>query len=76
MSGRVSSENPHVKKGAFHTLDLEVGRDFTIIKGEGEWDSIARERIREVTEPGRGAEVGAVVCGEGEWSCERWGDWS
>lgn len=68
VSGKVSSENQHVKKGAFHTLDLEVGRDFTIIKQEGEWDSIARERIREVTEPGRGAEVGAIVCGEGESS--------
>ncbi|GAA5921378.1 hypothetical protein JCM1841_002464 [Sporobolomyces salmonicolor] len=65
VSGKVSSENPHVKKGAFHTLDLEVGRDFTIIKGEGEWDSISRERIREMTEPGRGADVGAIVCGEG-----------
>lgn len=66
VSGKVSSENPHVKKGAFHTLDLEVGRDFTIIKQAGEWDSVARERIREVTEVARGADVGAIVCGEGE----------
>lgn len=66
VSGRVTSENPHVKKGAFHTLDLEVGRDFTIIKGIGSWDSVARERIKEMTEPGRGADVGAIVCGEGE----------
>ena len=65
ISGRVTSENPHVKKGAFHTLDLEVGRDFSIIKGIGSWDSVARERIREMTEPGRGADVGAIVCGEG-----------
>ncbi|POY71474.1 hypothetical protein BMF94_5787 [Rhodotorula taiwanensis] len=65
VSGRVTSENDHVKKGAFHTLDLEIGRDFTIIKAEGEWDSVARERIREMTEPGRGADVGAIVCGEG-----------
>ncbi|GAA5942300.1 ribosome dissociation factor DOM34 [Sporobolomyces koalae] len=65
ISGRVTSENPHVKKGAFHTLDLEVGRDFSIIKGIGSWDSIARDRIREMTEPGRGADVGAIVCGEG-----------
>ncbi|SCV68672.1 BQ2448_793 [Microbotryum intermedium] len=65
VSGKVSSENPHVKKGAFHTLDLEIGRDFTIIKRAGEWDSIARERVAEVTEPGRGAQVGAIVCGEG-----------
>ncbi|KAM0793117.1 hypothetical protein ACM66B_000596 [Microbotryomycetes sp. NB124-2] len=65
VSGKVSSENPHVKKGAFHTLDLEVGRDFSIIKQAGEWDSVALERLREVTEPGRGAEIGAIVCGEG-----------
>ncbi|BGO96746.1 hypothetical protein RTG_00389 [Rhodotorula toruloides ATCC 204091] len=65
ISGKITSENEHVKKGAYHTLDLEIGRDFTIIKGEGEWDSVARERLREMTEPGRGADVGAVVCGEG-----------
>lgn len=65
VSGRVTSENEHVKKGAFHTLDLEIGRDFTIVKAEGEWDSVARERIKEMTEPGRGADVGAIICGEG-----------
>ncbi|GAA5977326.1 hypothetical protein JCM11641_000065 [Rhodosporidiobolus odoratus] len=65
ISGKITSENEHVKKGAFHTLDLELGRDFTIIKGEGEWDSVALERLREMTEPGRGADVGAIVCGEG-----------
>jgi len=65
VSGKITSENEHVKKGAYHTLDLEIGRDFSIIKGEGEWDSIAQERLREMTEPGRGADVGAIVCGEG-----------
>ena len=49
-------------------MDLEVGRDFTIIKGEGEWDSIALERVREMSELGRGAEVGAIICGEGNVS--------
>ncbi|BGP36859.1 Translation factor pelota [Rhodotorula kratochvilovae] len=65
VSGRITSENEHVKKGAYHTLDLEIGRDFSIIKGEGEWDSVALERLKEMTEPGRGADVGAIVCGEG-----------
>ncbi|GAA6005722.1 hypothetical protein JCM10207_005310 [Rhodosporidiobolus poonsookiae] len=65
ISGKIVSETEHVKKGAFHTLDLEIGRDFTIIKGEGEWDSVALDRLQEMTEPGRGADVGAVVCGEG-----------
>lgn len=67
ISGRITSENEHVKKGAFHTLDLEMGRDFTVIKGEGEWDSVALERLQDMTEPGRGADVGAIVCGEGAY---------
>jgi eRF1 domain 1 len=65
ISGPVTSENVHVKLGAYHTLDLEAGRDFTVIKGPGGWDSVGLDRVRESTEATRGAEVGAVVCGEG-----------
>ncbi|KAG6854839.1 hypothetical protein C0991_012029 [Blastosporella zonata] len=64
ISGRVTSENPHVKMGAFHTLDVEANRDVRIEKADG-WDSIAVSRVEEAIIPGRGAEVGAVVCGEG-----------
>jgi protein pelota len=56
-------ENEHVKMGAFHTLDIEANRDVRIEKSE--WDSISLERIEEASQPGRGAEVAAVVCGEG-----------
>ncbi|EPQ59481.1 hypothetical protein GLOTRDRAFT_70959 [Gloeophyllum trabeum ATCC 11539] len=63
ISGRVTAENQHVKMGAFHTLDIEVNRDIRIIKDE--WDSIALNRVEEACVPGRGAEVAAVVCGEG-----------
>ncbi|KAG6336698.1 hypothetical protein ID866_2405 [Astraeus odoratus] len=64
ISGKVTSENQYVKLGAFHTLDIEVNRDIRIEKYEG-WDSIALSRVQEACVPGRGAEVGAVVCGEG-----------
>ncbi|KAF8812553.1 hypothetical protein BYT27DRAFT_7182996 [Phlegmacium glaucopus] len=64
ISGRVISENPHVKLGAFHTLDVEANRDVRIEKLDG-WDSVAIGRVEEAIIPGRGAEVGAVVCGEG-----------
>ncbi|KAF9008956.1 pelota [Cyathus striatus] len=64
VTGRVTSENPHVKLGAFHTLDIEPNRDVRIEKADG-WDSIAVGRVEEAIIPGRGAEVGAVVCGEG-----------
>ncbi|ODN79875.1 mRNA surveillance protein pelota [Cryptococcus amylolentus CBS 6039] len=64
ISGQVVQENEFVKMGAFHTLDLEANRDFRLSKAIG-WDSIALERIQESTQEGRGAEVGAIVCGEG-----------
>ncbi|KAJ3896104.1 eRF1 domain 1-domain-containing protein [Lentinula edodes] len=64
IAGRVIVENPHVKLGAFHTLDVEANRDVRIEKADG-WDSIALSRVQEAIVPGRGAEVGAIVCGEG-----------
>lgn len=66
ITGRVTSENPHVKMGAFHTLDIEANRDVRIEKEDG-WDSIALGRMQESCVPGRGAEVAALVCGEGQW---------
>jgi protein pelota len=63
ISGPVVEENQHVKMGAYHTLDIEVHRDLSIQKEN--WDSVALERVEESCVPGRGAEVGAVVCGEG-----------
>ncbi|WVQ82415.1 mRNA surveillance protein pelota [Cryptococcus sp. DSM 104549] len=64
ISGQVVEENDYVKMGAYHTLDLEANRDFRLTKATG-WDSVALERITESTQEGRGAEVGAIVCGEG-----------
>lgn len=66
ISGPVSQESQHVKMGAFHTLDLEAGRDFTLIKAPGGWDSIGLDRVNEATSVAGGAEVGAIVCGEGK----------
>ncbi|KAF9057673.1 eRF1 domain 1-domain-containing protein [Panaeolus papilionaceus] len=64
ISGPVTSENPHARLGAFHTLDIEANRDVRIEKADG-WDSIAVARVEESIIPGKGAEVGAIVCGEG-----------
>lgn len=44
---------------------LLANRDFRLTKATG-WDSVALERVAESTKEGRGAELGAVVCGEGE----------
>ncbi|KAF7352680.1 Protein DOM34-like protein [Mycena venus] len=64
ISGPVIVENQHVRLGAFHTLDIETQRDVRIEKFEG-WDSVAIARVEEAIIPGKGAEVAAVVCGEG-----------
>lgn len=45
-------------------LRTQANRDFDIWKKDG-WDSVALERIDEATQEGRGAEVGALILGEG-----------
>ncbi|EJF61173.1 pelota [Dichomitus squalens] len=65
VTGRVAEENQHVKLGAFHTLDIEANKDVRIEKDAGGWDSVALGRVEESCVPGRGAEVAAIVCGEG-----------
>jgi protein pelota len=49
--------------GSYHTLDLEIQRNVTIIKDE--WDMIALERIKDACDVSKKAEVGAVVLQEG-----------
>ncbi|KAL7421789.1 Translation factor pelota [Cryptotrichosporon argae] len=64
IAGPVQNANAYVRVGAYHTLELERGRSFKLRKEHG-WDRVALERIAESTKEGRGAEIGAVVCGEG-----------
>ena len=49
--------------GAYHTIDLEVNRKFTIIKNE--WDSVAIDRVNEACDPAQNADVAAVIMQEG-----------
>ncbi|CAO2649876.1 Nn.00g011680.m01.CDS01 [Neocucurbitaria sp. VM-36] len=64
VSGRVASENEHVKLGQHHTLDLELNRKFTLEKADG-WDSVALEMLKEACDNQKRAELWAVVLGEG-----------
>lgn len=52
-----------VKLGAHHTVEVELGRSFTVEKDE--WDSVALARVEESCDPSRSAEIAAVVMGEG-----------
>ena len=51
LKGRNIEENQYVKMGAYHTLDLELQRKFTLTKQH--WDAIALERIDEACDSGR-----------------------
>ncbi|KAJ5132172.1 Protein dom34 [Penicillium atrosanguineum] len=73
VSGQIINETAHTKIGQFHTLDLELNRNFTLEKeigadGEGVgWDSIAVEQLKDAVDEGgkRRAEAVAVVMQEG-----------
>jgi len=63
LKGRNIEENPHVKMGAFHTIELELNRKFELRKPM--WDSIHLDRIEQATDPGRSADLAAVIMQEG-----------
>lgn len=64
MSGRIAQETKYTKVGQYHTLDLELNRNFTLEKAEG-WDSVARDLVREACDPVKSSEAWAVVMEEG-----------
>ncbi|CAB3401866.1 unnamed protein product [Caenorhabditis bovis] len=63
LKGKNIVENDIVKMGAYHTLDLEPHRKFTLRKAE--WDSIDIERLNTALDPAQNADVAAVVLHEG-----------
>ncbi|GFT04209.1 protein pelota homolog [Nephila pilipes] len=63
VKGRNIQENQYVKLGAYHTLDLEPNRKFTLSKSC--WDTIALERIDMACDPAQNADLAAIVMQEG-----------
>lgn len=63
LKGRNVEENPHVKMGAYHTIDLELNRKFTLHKRL--WDSIHLDRIELACDPSRSADLAAIIMQEG-----------
>ncbi|RKU47049.1 Translation factor pelota [Coniochaeta pulveracea] len=64
VSGPVVEENENVSTGQYHTLDLELNRQFTLLKPGG-WDSVAKETLAEALRPESGDDLAAVVMQEG-----------
>ncbi|KAK2736218.1 Translation factor pelota [Onygenales sp. PD_40] len=73
VSGQIVAENPYTKIGQYHTIDLELQRNFTLEKEvessseAGGWDSVAIEMLKDAVDEGgdRRAEAVAVVMQEG-----------
>lgn len=63
ISGQVTEENAFAKMSAHHTLDLELNKNVKITKPE--WDAIAFQRVQEACSEQKGAEIGAIILGEG-----------
>ncbi|XP_035690722.1 protein pelota-like [Branchiostoma floridae] len=63
VKGRNIQENQYVKMGAYHTLDLELNRKFTLAKEC--WDAIAIDRIEQACDIEKKADVAALVMQEG-----------
>ena len=64
VSGRIAEETKYTKVGQYHTLDLELNRNFTLEKAEG-WDSVARNLVKEACDPVKSSEAWAIVMEEG-----------
>eukprot|EP00118_Oscarella_pearsei_P015218 m.136139 g.136139 ORF g.136139 m.136139 type:complete len:385 (+) comp38172_c1_seq102:40-1194(+) len=63
VKGRNIQENPHVKMGAYHTIDLDVNKKFTVAKAV--WDIVALDRLEMACDAARSADVAAVIMHEG-----------
>uniref|UniRef100_A0A673HCL8 Protein pelota homolog n=1 Tax=Sinocyclocheilus rhinocerous TaxID=307959 RepID=A0A673HCL8_9TELE len=63
VKGTNIQENQYVKMGAYHTIELELNRNFTLAKKV--WDSVVLDRIEQACDPAQKADVAAVVMQEG-----------
>eukprot|EP00939_MAST-03C_sp_MAST-3C-sp1_P003138 g3138.t1 len=63
VKGRNIEENRFVKLGAYHTIDLEINRKFTLQKDR--WDAIFLDRLETACDVGRTADLAAVVMQNG-----------
>ncbi|KAI5068035.1 hypothetical protein GOP47_0016380 [Adiantum capillus-veneris] len=63
IRGKNVGENEHVKLGAYHTLEIDQQRPFTLAKDC--WDSIAIDTLKVAYDPAATAEVAALMIQEG-----------
>jgi protein pelota len=59
LKGRNLTECEHIKLGAYHTLELEPQRAFSVAKAC--WDSLDIERLRSACDPQASADLAALL---------------
>eukprot|EP00798_Chlamydomonas_sp_ICE-L_P020736 gene20736-27552_t len=65
LKGKNMTENEHVKLGAFHTLELELQRAFTLEKDQ--WDTLDVDRIKQAADPLQSADLAALLITTDQW---------
>lgn len=63
LKGRNLTETEHVKLGAYHTLELEIQRTFSLYKDS--WDALDLDRIKQCTDPTASADLAVLLIAEG-----------
>eukprot|EP00658_Telonema_sp_P-2_P004051 TRINITY_DN11516_c0_g1_i3.p1 TRINITY_DN11516_c0_g1~~TRINITY_DN11516_c0_g1_i3.p1 ORF type:complete len:255 (+),score=76.52 TRINITY_DN11516_c0_g1_i3:108-872(+) len=63
VKGSNKTETPHVRMNSSHTLELCIGRKFTLTKPE--WDQIDMSMVERASNPQANADMAAVVMAEG-----------
>ena len=63
VGGTNIKENPYVKMGSYHTIELAAQRKFSLAKHE--WDCMAIERLETACDPSKTADLAAVLMQEG-----------
>lgn len=63
VKGKTVEEHKHVRKGQYHTLDLELNKKFYLTKPV--WDSLALSQLSNARDVTRNADVAVVIMQEG-----------
>ena len=59
LNGRNQTQSEHIKLGAYHTLEVELHRPFTVTKEA--WDKLDLLRVKQATDPAASADLAVLL---------------
>ncbi|CEM33183.1 unnamed protein product [Vitrella brassicaformis CCMP3155] len=63
FSGKNVCENEFIRLGQFHTVEVELNSNLSVMKSN--WDFISRDRLQQAVDAKRSAEVAAILIDQG-----------